>query len=110
MAWPDEILVQFQLIPANPAVESDFHPLYSLLIQTLFSLPNSGFTFTWQFFRAPQALEDLMVINVVFMTRTGNVPAFVLQISHPRQLERLRGRSDTDTHIRTHLGHLRRWS
>lgn len=108
MTWPDVILVQFQLIPANP-IEPDFHPSYGLLIQTLFSLPDSGFTYKSQFLRAPQASEDLMVIDIMFMTRTGNVPVFVLQISHPRQLEHPRGRSNTDKHIRTRLADLRRW-
>jgi len=74
--WPDKIVRQFQVVPANP-VESDFLGAYNKLLYTLFPA-DSDYTVVPQYLKpgSPLASDWIVAFEVI----VENKPAFILEL------------------------------
>jgi hypothetical protein len=97
--WPNKVIRQFQIVPANP-LESDFNGPYNKLLNTLFP-PDSDYTVIPQYLK-PNSVQswDWIMTFEVFLV---NKPILILELKRPEDLHFVSTRELADSQIRQRL-------
>jgi hypothetical protein len=101
--WPNEILRQFQIVPANNPEVSDFIAPYHKLLNDLFPA-NTPYTVLPRRFPTSPLADDWIV---TFEVHLLDKPLFILELRTPADLECIPAQRLADTQIMQHMAELR---
>jgi len=99
--WPNYVLRQFQIVPANPN-ENHFHGPYNGLLHSFFP-PISDFTVVPRFRHPSSRGVD---INFCFEIQFGDRPVLILELDDPSAISLISTRGEADDQIRSRMGAL----
>jgi hypothetical protein len=98
--WPDPVLREFQMVPANP-LGSEFHGPYNKLLNVLFP-PESEYAVAPRKFKPGTIRSPRRVLTFDITFRVDKL-VLILQLKNPGNLDLASSRELADSQIRQHM-------